>query len=70
MKTILKQANPKQKKANTKKYQSILHTSNGSCLVNLKSRKDVKRNLMWSMCKNELVANCHGNICLECVGVV
>ena len=65
MKTRFKKANTEQKK-----HQSILHRSNDSRLVNLKCKKDVKRNLVRYMCKNKLVANRRENICLKCIRVV
>ena len=71
MKTRLKTVNPERKKGQyQKKCQSILHRSNDSRLVNLKSKKDVKKNLVQYMRKNKLVINRRGNICLECIRVV
>ena len=71
MKTRLRKVNPERKKGQyQKKCQSILHRSNDSRLVNLKSKKDVKRNLVQYVRKNKLVINRRGNICLECIRVV
>ena len=70
MKTRFRKSSLQQKKASTKKCQSILRISNDSYLVNLKSKKDVKTNLMLFMCKNKLVANCRENICLERIRIV